>query len=505
MSNPPSPSFNPRNALYLVFMLAVVFYGVLAMQTGRYNLPAATEASRVTEIAAARAKGDAGVAYADLTAAEKDAYPIWVNLMGRVSSTRYTYGSDSISEITEYYAVMPATQKTILSAHMMLGGSCIILGLFQFWPAFRRRHRKAHRIMGALYVGAALVAMTLSVLHLLHAGIENTYQTFVFHVGLWMMVVGVVSSLLLAGYHIWRRNIALHLGWQAIGYGFLLTAPVQRYDWMLVGHFFPGISQGVGNGLVNVILFWQCLLLAYVLFAWNRAESAPRQQPVARVANARLTGVKRVALLIGGFAILTIAQRYMFSTGLAGSEAARAMVPASLLASDAQLFAGSFLSPLFAGVMIAALGSLLYLVVFNEDARGVRALAAVTALAAGAIQMYWGWAQGGPSPATFSGGTFHMVTGLSMTVFALLMLLAGWRNRDALRSEWTIFLLLFALAPPTLFWVLEVMHALALVPEIYVGRGHAYMIAAIVPLTNAMLVGIIAAMQGRETAGRVIN
>jgi hypothetical protein len=211
-----------------------------------------------------------------MTVAEKDAYPLWVNLMGQVSSTRYTYGSDGISEVSTYYAVMPDTQKTILSTHMMLGGTCIILGLFQFWPAFRRRYRKAHRVMGAVYMTAALAAMTMSVMHLLHAGIENTYQTFVFHVGLWMMVAGVVGSLVMASYHLWRRNIAGHLGWQAIGYGFLLTAPVQRYDWMLVGHFFPDISQGVGNGLVNVILFWQCLLFGYLLFCWNRAESTPR-------------------------------------------------------------------------------------------------------------------------------------------------------------------------------------------------------------------------------------
>lgn len=497
-------SFRLRNGLYLVFMLAVAFYGFLAMQAGQHNLPAATEASRPAALDAARVKGDAGATLAEMTRSEIDAYPVWVNLMGQVSSTRYTYGSDGINEISTYYAVMPSTQKTILSTHMMLGGTCIILGLFQFWPAFRRRYRKAHRIMGAVYITAALAAMTMSVLHLLHAGVANTYQTFVFHVGLWMMVVGVVSSLVLAGYYLWRRNIAAHLGWQAIGYGFLLTAPVQRYDWMLVGYFFPDISQGAGNGLVNVLLFWQCLLLGYLLFCWNRAESAPRSALLPSAPGARVTAAKALALAVGAAAVITIVEHYLLNPGLAGAAAAQALIPASFLASDTQLFAGSLLPPVFAAALITALVSTLYLVT-RREVHGVRVLSVVAALVAGAIQVSWGWLQGGPSATTFSGGGFYMVTGLSMIAFALLTLAAGWRNRADLRSEWTIFLFLFTLSAPTLFWALDVMHALDLVPGIYAAKGHAYMIAAIVPLTNAMLVGIVAAIHGRETAGRVIN
>lgn len=131
-------------------------------------------------------------------------------------------------------------------------------------------------------------------------------------------------------------------------------------------------------------------------------------------------------------------------------------------------------------------------------------VAAGSALVAGVIQMAWGWQQGGPSATTFS-GTFYMLSGLSMVVFALLMLGAWWRGRADLRSEWTIFLFLFALAAPMSFWALTVMNALSLVPTIYVAKGHAYMIAVIVPLMMAMLVGFVAAMNGRETAGRVIN
>lgn len=504
MSHTPPAASRARTIAYMVFMLAVAFYGLLALQTGQHNLPAWNDPSRAADIASARAKGDADVAVEALSATETRAYPAWVNLMGRVSSSRYTYGSDGISDIGQYYATMPAAQKTILSTHMALGGICIILGLFQFWPAFRKRQRRAHRLMGAAYVVAALAAMTLSSLHLLHAGVANTYQGFVFYVGLWLMVAGVVGSVLAAGYFIWRRDIALHLGWQAVGFGFLLTAPVQRYDWMLLGHFFPGLSQGTANGVVNVALFWQCLLLGYLLFAWNRAESARRAAPQPVLAGPADRIVRAVVAGVAALAAVGTLLHYGLAPGLAQWPAAQGLVPASLMAADSALFTG-VLPGLFALALVVTIGGALWLALLNADAARVRIATYAGALIAGSIQMTWGWQLGGPSTATFSGGTFYLLSGFSLTGFALLAAGAQARGRDGLRQEWTGFVLAFALAPMLLLWQLSSLRWSGLVPVEYALRGHAYMLAGAGALMLSLLGGFVAAMRGRETATRVIN
>ena len=117
----------------------------------------------------------------------------------------------------------------------------------------------------------------------------------------------------------------------------------------------------------------------------------------------------------------------------------------------------------------------------------------------------WGWQLGGLSTATFSGGTFYLLSGLSLAGFALLAALAQARGCDGLRQEWTQFVLAFALAPMLLLWQLSRLRWSGLVPVEYALRGHAYLLAGAGALLLSVLGGLVAAMRGRETASRVIN
>ena len=172
-------------------------------------------------------------------------------------------------------------------------------GFLQFWPAFRRRHRKIHRITGVVYIVTVFTSMTLSGVHLINSGIANTYDTYTFHIGLWTMLIGVVFSVSMASVAILRKKVAVHMGWQAIGFGFLLTAPFQRADWIFLAPLAGDLSFNEMNTLVNTLLFVQVTLIAYVLFLLNRGSSALRSKEIS------LTALSP-RLYLGGFLALSI-------------------------------------------------------------------------------------------------------------------------------------------------------------------------------------------------------
>ena len=88
---------------------------------------------------------------------------------------------------------------------MMLGSVLMVCGILQFWPSFRKKYPKAHRMIGGIYIVAALLSMSMSMYHLIHTGADKTYGEFTFFFGLWMLAIGVVLSIALATYYIKKR------------------------------------------------------------------------------------------------------------------------------------------------------------------------------------------------------------------------------------------------------------------------------------------------------------
>ncbi|MBX9607755.1 MAG: DUF2306 domain-containing protein [Gammaproteobacteria bacterium] len=498
---------NPSHKAKLVwalFAVAATFYALLAMQSGIHNLPSNFDPRHLRMLDQVEAQANRGVPYAEVEDAAREAYPLWNNLMARVTGTYYGFGSNGTTDPTRYYASMRPAEKSVLSLHMVLGGVCLILGIWQFWPDFRARHRRLHRALGSAYVLSAYTMVGASVYHLLHTGVEHTYQGFTFYLQLWFLVISTAMAQTLAIYFIRKRNFALHLGCQAYTYAAFLSAPLQRYDWVMFGRLFPRLSQGEVNNLVNIMTFWQCLLVAYLIFVWNRAAAPAASRAVAvPAAPAWKAGLLWALALLG---VASTVAFYVQAPGLANWPAARDIVPASTLAADAALFAGSTsLTLSFTVATCAAILSGMWLVLRGTGRGWTLTAFTCAAVVSGAIQMTWGWQLGEPNIKVIAGGGFYWVSGVSLILFALVTYWLEARGKVQVARETLVFAVNFAFAPCLLLWQHVQWQALDVIPPAYLALGHGYILAAGGAILVPTLNGFIAAFSSEATRARAIH
>lgn len=504
VSPPQAPSPSKWRALWLIFCGVLGFYSLLVWDAGYRQSPVHTNPMEVQQLDRVEAKSNLGVPYRDVAADAMAAYPLWNNLTAIVTGTRFGFGANGNTEPLRFYASMTSHQKSVLSLHMALGGLVLLLGLFQFTPSFRKTHRQAHRAIGSVYILGCFALVFAAIFHMLHAGVENTYQGFAFHIQLWFLAISTFIAQLLAIFFIKRRNFALHLGFQIYTFVAFLNAPIQRLDWAVFGALYPHLTQGEVNNLVNILTFWQCLLIGYALFAWNRA-TCPAQPDLAPIVPQPL--VLKVICALGALAgVLTSLALYVGTEGLGGWAASQAIVPASTLAAEAMIHAGRPLQTAAFGIVISgAILSGVWLMIRNAAARGVRWLFYISAVAAGGQQIIWGYQLGEPSMAVTSGGGFPFVSGASLAGFALLALFFQRRGKDDLWHEAMVFAVTFAFAPALLLWGIVLWHWLDVIPAFYIARGHGYILAAGAAILIPTFTGFVLMMTSRETRSRQIS
>jgi hypothetical protein len=490
--------------LWAVFCAALAFYSLLVWDAGYKLLPQnydQAEAQMVDEI---EAKGNLGVPYAEVADEAMKAYPLWNNLTAMVTGTYYGFGNNGNSDPVRYYNSMEPIEKSVLSLHMVLGGALLILGMFQFTSMFRKRYRKAHRAIAGVYILGCFTMTFAAIYHLLHTGVENTYQGFAFHIQLWFLASSTIICQALAIYFIKKRNFALHLGFQVYTFSAFLNAPIQRYDWVIFGKMYPHLTQGEVNNLVNILTFWQCLLVGYLLFAWNRAAAPIRPKPIEIVPQP--PGLKVFLSLVAAAAVLTSLAMYVASPGLGSWTVAQAITPASTLAADAALYAGKSLQTAAFGIAIsAAILSGIWLMIRDESSRVARNIFYISAVTAGLQQMAWGYQLGEPMMAVTSGGGFYIVSGLSLSVFTLVALYYQVRGREHMWHETMIFAVNFAFAPALLLWGHGLWYLMDVIPDFYLDRGHGYVLAAGAAILTPTFNGFIGMMTSRETQSRAIS
>lgn len=490
--------------VWAVFCLVIAFYSLLVWDAGYRLLPEnynPAEQQLVDEIEAA---GNQGVPYAEVREKAMEAYPLWNNLTARVTGTYFGFGSNGNSDPVRYYNSMEPVEKRALSLHMFLGGILLILGAFQFTPMFRKKYRKAHRSVGAVYVLGCFAMTFAAIYHLVHTGIENTYQGFAFHIQLWFLSVSTIISQALAIYFIKKRNFALHLGFQMYTFSAFLNAPIQRYDWVVFGKIYPHLTQGEVNNLVNILTFWQCLLIGYLLFVWNRSTAPVRPRPIDIAPQP--VGLKIFLALVAAAAVLTSLTMYLGTTGLGDWTVAQTIAPASTLAADAALYAGKSLQTAVFGIAIsAAIISGIWLMIRDETSKVMRGVFYISAIWAGVQQMIWGYQLGEPSMAVTAGGGFYIVSGLTLTVFTLFALFFQMRGREHMWHEIMVFAVNFAFAPALLIWGHGLWYLLDVIPTFYIDRGHGYVLAAGAAILTPTFNGYIGMMTSRETQSRAIS
>jgi len=490
-----------RRWIWPLIGLVLIGYGLLAFNAGTTLSPLTSSAENGAELT--RHILDQTRQGVDMRGSEevRQVIPEWANLMARISSSDYAYGDDGIQETQIYYFSMSETRRTVLGTHMMLGMVLMTAGFLQFWPAFRRRFRKTHRVVGVVYVLAAFASMTLSGIHLVNSGVANTYNTYVFHVGLWVMLAGVLVSISMAGIALLRKDIARHLGWQALGFGFLMTAPLQRIDWLALSTVAGDASFNEMNILVNTILFVQATLAGYWLFRVNRGSSPLRASATLALAPISLAAQRAVYVLLGGLALVWLLPA-VTPGSLADLSVVERMVPSAPLSWFTDVVDGATMLLFAVAVATLMLAGWTQLINLRNgiQARSIAThLTNISAVIAALLALNWAYQLGMPSHARSLAGGGFAVLGLLLIFFTLQLASAQRHGEPGKAVEWLQFLLLSATSPALILinlWLLDVIGA---VPALYLAKSAGYELATISALFTPLLIGFLLSVYSAET------
>ena len=491
--------------LALLGALAMLFYGLLAIDAGLVNFKAAGNAEVVAQRQAMQARAEAGQALGS-TAEVAEHSGRALALIAQATSPTYAFGERGLSETLIHYATMPRLNGITLSVHNVLGGITMLFGALQFWPALRKRFPTWHRAFGGLYIVAAQGAMIAAMVFLVRTPVHLIYDQLTFYIGLWGLAIGVTLSLWMAIYSMARKRIAQHQGWMALNYGMLLTAPIQRYGWVAFGAADPSLRQLEGNYAVTSTLVPLSVMIGYGLFTLNRWLQTDRTPAtLARITQPfeghALLGRALAWLMLPVLALAAWAtvDTLLWHPGLAQLSHASDLIPAGVLALDqAVVVSDASTRMAFAATTLLGLGALARwltgttLGASRNPPEVAGWLLACASAVVGVLLIQWGMSLGMPSFETLHGGALHVFGGAVTLLFATLMAWAMARRKWAWAREWSWFLAACLLATPSLWWALPAIHALGL-PSEYVQTGHAWRLASYgqwMPLIGAFLCAI---------------
>lgn len=164
---------------------------------------------------------------------------LWDHAFATVVDHDEAYGAGSIhaEKAAEY-----ADHRVILLVHTTAGGVAIILFATQFSARLRQRLRR-HRIVGRVAVSFALVGMLGAVAYLLAVGPDATYDGPGFYLQLWALAIGTALGVVLGFAAAVQRQIAMHQALMAYAFALLLTAPLLRVGYLLLGNAWPESTQ----------------------------------------------------------------------------------------------------------------------------------------------------------------------------------------------------------------------------------------------------------------------
>ncbi|MET7941922.1 DUF2306 domain-containing protein [Streptomyces sp. NPDC005302] len=166
------------------------------------------------------------------------AFGEWI--LGRVVSPRYV--ADALATRIEPYrhSLVP------LIVHSVLGGLLMLLGPAQVLTAVRRRTR-LHRALGVVFAVTVYASMAGAALYLARTAPADAFSGAAFWIVLATILVGTVLSVTLGVLAAVAGHPDLHQRWMLLCYGFLLTAPLLRFEWGGLPMIMPGLSMAEIN------------------------------------------------------------------------------------------------------------------------------------------------------------------------------------------------------------------------------------------------------------------
>lgn len=201
---------------------------------------------------------------------------VWARVQALLVSDAYSFGAGSTHLLMEAESRPYRVALTQMSWHMGMGGVLLVSGLLQFVPPLRRRWQRLHRAIGALFIATCLVSMGSALWYLARTPFELVYSGRTFAAALTAQALTVLGGLLLAVTAIRARDFHSHMGWMALSYGVILSAPMLRIEWALLGALLPMTQEQVNLGVTATLNFFSVLPMAIWLATFGAREFSPR-------------------------------------------------------------------------------------------------------------------------------------------------------------------------------------------------------------------------------------
>jgi hypothetical protein len=439
---------------------------------------------------------------------------LYFKTIRKLSSVEYAYGQGSYIEQYIINNNKTLVEKRNFGLHMICGAICLLLGAFQFWPRFRRRYRKIHRVFGGIFIVSG-VTLSISVwLYLIWSGPEKTYEGLTGQAGLYGLSCIVLLSMAISIFYLFKRDYNKHMGWMAIAFGSFLTAPFQRYDWMVLAVLDTGQSHAVINGLVDAVLYTQAYAVAYLLFFMNRHLSPIKSTPQSLnvKANVYTSTFKRYGLIaLSTFGAISVFYYYVFTQGMADSNAVLQIIDEkAFIKETVVIFKQGFAAPLLFAVssaLIMCLGAY-FIHKLNSVCRiGKPALYlfVLAGILLACIEISWGLQIGYPIMLNSPGGGHYVLWGILHLLFSSAVVYAYWANKQSLLKEWITMLWILSFLPVSVFCLATGVSVLNVVPQDYIDSRHLSVLLAAGASTFIFLLAMIAAIYGSATKERAIH
>ncbi len=469
--------------LLFVLSLAAVIAGtgLVALYEGstRFMLPFTVDdsAAHVREVVAALRQAPSMDALGDVSAE--------LVLMAQVTSIE-RFAESKLPEQGIYYASMAETNQILMVSHILLGVFCLLVGGFQFWPAFRKRFMRVHRIFGALYVITAPVSVLLALIYLIYTPPHYIYAHLVAWIALWIFGPLAILSIVMAVRAIMARRIHEHQAWMALSFGCLIVAPMLRLNWLLLALLFPEIDQETLNQVTMAIMVPELMLISYGLILANRQHRrALLRRKVSAVAVLCRRWFLSAAPLWFGLALLVIAINaagWMFANGTL-SLAPAGLIPGDLTSAEKAVFLnhpwlGTLLTVCSAAALLVGLAMFRRLLSAQAGklSHSMVITFMTTSLLLAVLFVYTGSEMGLVTGLQrFSGGTIYVLAGILLGLLALFFLSAQLAGHAGLMKESLVFVLATLPFNALLLVFLWVAHGMAL-PAGYLSAGQGYLL-----------------------------
>lgn len=153
-------------------------------------------------------------------------------LQAAVVSRDFAVGHGSVVALrAEEYAA----QRVVLLVHTITGSTALVLAMLQFPTRIRARLPGLHRWTGRAYLLLMATSMLAAYAFLLDAPAAAYFGGTAFDLQLWVLASSTVGSAALALAAIRRGDVAGHRAWITLNISFMLTAPLLRLIWTVLG------------------------------------------------------------------------------------------------------------------------------------------------------------------------------------------------------------------------------------------------------------------------------